>query len=129
MIPSISRLHGAELVRDGGSVGATFADNEGALHWFIFPVERVADPGDGSSRRVGFSLPVLVNRSTGLEFSMPWASARDLVARLEDFATTDSDRTWLNVMSQIAHGEGSPLVDCPELKGTLISQVHLRSSP
>ena len=81
MIPHVDTFFQAELLRDGGSLCASFLDPHGHSVWLLLKVQRESQTS-GQSVRTGFHRPLVINRTIGIENGVSWSTAKVLIARL-----------------------------------------------
>lgn len=110
MIPHPNHLLSAELIRDGGSLGASFVDAKGYSQRLMFVVRR-RNLSSGYSEREGFEPPVLLDQLTDTVIHLTWSAASTLVRALQPLARVERDRMWLQAMLDVAAAEGAPLAD------------------
>ena len=116
MLPSISTVGDIEMIRDGGSLQASFFGPNGSLHCLYFRLASQLD-SQGKHKRSGYSSPIVFER---LEFrhltSFEWQSVNEVEVSWEHAAVilhqfhshplSDAQVRWLNVMEEVASLKG-----------------------
>ena len=102
--PRPDTLLAAELLRDGGSLCAAYLTSAGQEQRLILPVIRRTDPS-GTSVRVGFSDPVLLDLATGVSHLVPWSQAVLLIVRLQRLEGPGQSSGWLCAMREVGESQ------------------------
>jgi hypothetical protein len=105
LTPSFSLLLSVEMLRDGGSLAAMFQGADSAEYWLVLPV-RTRELPSGSIERIGYDMPVLVDRQTGQEKQVSWQHARTILSQARAMLQAEDDRQWLEYMVETASKEG-----------------------
>ena len=129
MLPEVREVEGVEMIRDGGSLAATFFDAEDARFILVFWV-RFEDPEDFQIGRVRYDPPVLIDCDPakrpvdtdtvkhselgGPAVSMSWADARQMLAVIGDLLERQQPQARLHEfyaqrlaeMMEVAEREG-----------------------
>jgi hypothetical protein len=101
MLPPIDNFSAAEMIRDGGSLAASFHCTDGVQYWLYLEV--ILQPG--SSERLGYSQPQVVNRLQGTAVTISWQHALALVHQLQSLSSRPND-PWLSAMEESIKGQG-----------------------
>jgi hypothetical protein len=94
--PKICKALGVEMIRDGGSLSASFADESGGRHILITKI-KIVDRDKLTKERVGYEPPLLIDcdptkrpqdtaqkhygELSGPTIPVTWAQARSLMAQ------------------------------------------------
>lgn len=119
MLPSISALVAVEMIRDGGSLAATFSGLNGSKYGMHMQVISGRGPSGELIRR-GYERPVVFERievhdqqrwgwEAINEVELSWQHAVALLHQLRPHVRSESDARWLAAMIECAKGEGK----CP----------------
>ena len=104
MLPAIAHALSIEMLRDGGSLCASFQGTDGSQYWLLLPVV-IAGPGTSAAAHYG--LPVIVERPFAPEeLQVSWEHARLLLQPIEDLLPPNANRAWVQ-----------PMYDCIRAKG------------
>ena len=130
MFQSVCRLDAVEMIRDGGSLAATFENGCGARYILFIPIHAVKD-GD-RRRRLDYHPPVVIDcdpkkrpantdsvrysELCGPKVPVSWTEARVMVDAITRFADVlDSfGRHWLSQMTYVVANEGQLPPDLPD---------------
>jgi hypothetical protein len=112
MLPSVSQVSDVEMIRDGGSLQASFVGANGSKYclWFKLVTQR---DSQGQHRRAGYSNPIVFER---LEFHHPnsfewrsanqvevsWEHATTLLHQFRNHPLSDAQARWLAAMEKVA---------------------------
>ena len=80
MLPSFAALNSVEMLRDGGSLCASFQGSDSCEYWLLLRI-RLATVGLDMTERLGYEAPVLVDRTTQLETQLTWEHANALLGQ------------------------------------------------
>src|SRR5215475_11958739 len=106
MLPSIGIVLSVEMIRDGGSLAATFRGADGCEYWLFLQV-RLNKLSSGEHERVGYEGPVVLDRLAGREISISWQQARVLFAQMGPLLQDERDRKWFPIMEEALLAEGA----------------------
>jgi len=106
MLPSIGMLLSVEMIRDGGSLAATFQGSDGCEYWLFVQV-RLNKLSSGEHERVGYEGPVVLDRLAGRQISVTWQQARVLLAQMRPLLQDDRDRKWFEIIREALLAEGA----------------------
>ena len=112
-----------ELIRDGGSLLATFESGDGGCHFLLFHIRSADGPGPNEATRMGFERPVTIDSDpakrppdtdtirysalNGPETSVTWSLALDLLSAIERSPNLDARKIeGLMTMRRVAEREG-----------------------
>ena len=105
MLPPIAIVVSVEMIRDGGSLAASFCGPHGDRWWLLLKI-RMADLPTGERGRVGYSEPVALDRLTGVEHALSWTQAGILLRQMKPMLSSDDARFWFAVMERVVSTEG-----------------------
>jgi hypothetical protein len=105
MIPPITQGLSAELVRDGGSLVATFLCANGSEYWLFFKV-RLGELPSGQSERLGYEEPQVIERLSGETIAVTWQHAITLLSQIRPLLNGESDLRYLDAMTETAKVSG-----------------------
>lgn len=118
MLPEVDAIESVEMLRDGGSLNASFVGATGKQYWLLFSLKSELGQG-GEFVRLGYERPVVFERvetrhnATSVEWqsvdqvTLSWAEADSLLVRMRRFVHAESDTKWLDAMVQVARTEGA----------------------
>jgi hypothetical protein len=106
MLPPIGLAIGAELIRDGGSLGAQFLGSDGVEYRLFFPIILV-DSSPGYHEAKGYSPPVLIDRLAGTSVSLSWERARVLLNQMIPLLRELKHQDVADCMLDVAKSAGS----------------------
>ena len=105
MLPPVTQLLSVEMVRDGGSLAATFRGGNSSEYWLFFPVKiETIDPDHETI--TGWNLPLILERSTGLQNEVSWQHAISFIGKLKPQARDPKHLALLDAMAEIAGASG-----------------------
>jgi len=129
MLPPIGQVSDVEMIRDGGSLQASFVGTNGSKYclWFNLITR---DDEHGRRRRTGYSNPVVFER---IEFRRPqsfewhsanevevsWQHAAILLHQFRSHPLSDAQLEWLEVMVRVASLSGGLPEELQEDGGAL----------
>jgi hypothetical protein len=96
MLPSIALVFSVEMIRDGGSLAATFQGTDGCEYWLFLQV-RIGD---------GFEEPVILDRLTQRKIPITWQQAESLLNQVHPHLSKDRDLYWFSVMKEAVEAKG-----------------------
>lgn len=105
MLPSISVVNSVEMIRDGGSLAASFHCKNGSEYSLFFRLLHQTLPS-GMFERLGYGKPVVVERQIGTEIEISWEHALILINQLRPLLRQTQDAEWLDAMQATALTEG-----------------------
>jgi hypothetical protein len=118
MLPELDAIECIEMLRDGGSLNASFVGTTGKQYWLLFSLKSELAPG-GRFVRLGYERPVVFERvetrhdATSVEWqsvdlvTLLWAEADALLMQMRRLVHAESDAKWLDAMEQVARTEGA----------------------
>lgn len=117
MLPSIAAVGAIELLRDGGSLSATFAGPNGAQYGLLMQVILEHGPDGGLIQR-GYERPVVFERVEfreadkigwqGVnEVELSWSHASILLHQMKPLVRDEPDARCLEMMLESVRGEGA----------------------
>jgi hypothetical protein len=106
MLPSIGIVLSVEMIRDGGSLAAIFQEIDGNQYWLFLKV-RINELPAGVRERVGYEMPVVVDRLTGIEIPVTWKQAQVILSQIGHLLHHDRDRKWFGIMQETVLSEGT----------------------
>lgn len=105
MLPSVVLVLSVEMIRDGGSLAATFQGSNGSEYWLFFEI-RFHELPSGERERLGHNDPVVFVRQVGVPSGISWRHAENLLHQLRPLVRDDSSLKWLEVMEATAAANG-----------------------
>lgn len=105
MLPSITFVNSVEMIRDGGSLAASFQGENGSEYWLFYRLLHRTLP-TGIFERLAYAKPVVVDRQVGTEFEISWEQALILIHQIRPLLRTAQDDEWLDAMQATALAEG-----------------------
>jgi hypothetical protein len=106
MLPPIASVNSVEMIRDGGSLAASFQGANGSEYWLFLQLE-VGELPTGESERLGYATPVVVERAIGQEVEISWDHAKVLLNQMRPMLRKDADQKWLETMYASVEGNGA----------------------
>jgi hypothetical protein len=98
MLPPVDLVLGVEMLRDGGSLCASFQGSNASVYWLILPI-RMRTDAEGNHYPIGYRSPIIVERPFAPEeISISWEHATVMLGELERLLPADADRRWVNAM-------------------------------
>ena len=101
MIPAIGLVLNVEMIRDGGSLAATFLGSNGAEYWLLFKVKAgcsLPTAGDPLS----YEEPVVLERQPGIAVQISWEHARILLNQIRRDLRDPHHQEWWSRMAATA---------------------------
>ena len=137
-LPNLSRALDVEMIRDGGSLAATFGDEHGR-RYILFSQIKVIDRDHLTRERIGYDLPVLIDcdpakrpqdtdRIAHSELSVPaspitWEQARTLMVLTKGLTEGGEwRRKWLELMNYVVLNDGG-------IPPTMETIMHVNRAP
>jgi hypothetical protein len=116
MLPRISAVTSAEMIRDGGSLAAEFIGANGSTYCLHFGLMS-EHCSNGDFVRLGYQMPVIFERlkfryedrtewHSINEVQVSWAHAAAILSQLYDLVRNDVDLKWLRAMQEVSNKEG-----------------------
>jgi hypothetical protein len=93
------------MVRDGGSLAATFQGSDGCEYWLFLKV-RINKLSSGDWERVGYEAPVIIDRLAWRAIPITWQHARVFLAQMRPLLRDERDRKWYGIMEEAVLAEG-----------------------
>jgi hypothetical protein len=106
MLPSIGILFSVEMIRDGGSLAATFQGSDGCKYWLFLQV-RLNKLPSGELERVAYEEPVVIDRLAEKGIPVTWPQARVLLAQIRPLLHKERDQKWFEIMQEVVLTEGA----------------------
>jgi hypothetical protein len=78
MLPPIAVVNSVEMIRDGGSLAADFHGANGSNYWLLYRLISRTLPSR-MIERLGYAMPVVVERQVGTEIEISWDHALILI--------------------------------------------------
>ncbi len=101
MLPPIALVLSVEMIRDGGSLAAIYQATNSSEYCLLFRIKtRIL--ASGEMERFAYEAPVVVDRTTHLEWKSVWRQAAILLDQMRPMLRSDSDREWLETMHSVA---------------------------
>jgi hypothetical protein len=107
MLPSIGTVLGAEVIRDGGSLGAFFVGTDSVDYWLFFGVI-IVETSPGYCQAKGYADPVIIDRLIGTRISISWQHAQMLLGQMLPLLKEEAHRLVAESMTEIAENAGVP---------------------
>jgi len=102
MLPSIALAHGIEMLRDGGSLCASFQGANGSYYWLLLPVTVLEE-----SNAVAYEQPVIVERPHAVKpMQISWAHATTILHQVDVLLPGTKDRRYVERMYEVIRNEG-----------------------
>lgn len=102
MLPSITLAHEVELLRDGGSLCASFQGANGSQYWLVLPVVLQG------SKATGYEQPVIVERPYAVgSIQISWAHAKTILNQVDGLLAETKDRKYVKRMYEAIQSAGS----------------------
>ena len=105
MLPSIALVVSVEMIRDGGSLAASFQGINGSEYWLLFKL-RSRDLPSGEVERVEYEKPVVTERRMGTGIEISWEHAKILLNQMRPLLREETDLRWLEAMCASAESNG-----------------------
>jgi hypothetical protein len=87
MLPSIALAHGIEMLRDGGSLCASFQGANGSYYWLLLPVVLEGN------KVIAYEQPVIVERPFAAKpIQISWAHAKIILQQVDALLPNTEDR-------------------------------------
>lgn len=101
MIPAVSLALSVEMLRDGGSLCASFQGANGSVYWLVLPIRLYGDD-------VGtYDPPVVVERPFApVEMQVSWSHAKTILRQVEQSLPHEATWDWVE-----------PMYACIEMQG------------
>jgi hypothetical protein len=105
MLPAIGLVQSVEMIRDGGSLGASFDGTDGSAYSLLFKV-RIGEPSGGSAERLGYEEPVIFDSVSRQEIQISWKHAQVLLSQIERLVDNEESLKWLRAMQEVVVSRG-----------------------
>ena len=110
---SVRRFTDFELIRDGGSLLATFESDDGGCHFLLFHIRSADGPGPNEATRMGFERPVTID-------SDPAKRLPDTdTIRYSALSGPETPVTWSQALDLLSAIERSPDLDARQIEGLM----------
>ena len=120
MLPPVSAVNYVEMIRDGGSLEASFIGPNGSKYCLYFPLIVHVD-SEGLRKRCGYSQPTVFERlefrhqdafewQSANEVEISWQHAHVLLQQFRTHPLSTEQERWLRVMEDVAKAEGDLVV-------------------
>jgi hypothetical protein len=106
MLSPIARVDSVEMIRDGGSLAATFMGIDGSKYWLFFPV-LVDHSVPGYVTTLGYGDPQVVDCLVGTAVTVSWQHATVLLNQIRPWLKDEEHLSTLEVLADIAAHEGA----------------------
>lgn len=112
MLPAIGLVHSVEMIRDGGSLAATFQGSDCCDYWLFLEVQIRKHPS-GEWERLGYADPVIIDRLIGTSTPINWQHAQIFLKQIRSMVFAERDVKWLECMEMViaTHGQVPPSID------------------
>jgi hypothetical protein len=101
MLPSITLAHSIEMLRDGGSLCASFQGANGSYYWLLLPVVL-----EGNNA-IAYEQPVIVERPYAVKpIQISWAHAKAILHQVDVLLPDTKDRKYVERMYEAIRREG-----------------------
>jgi hypothetical protein len=120
MLPPVSAINYVEMIRDGGSLEASFVGPNGSKYCLHFPLFVQVD-SEGLRKRSGYMQPVVFERlefrhedsfewQSANEVEISWQHAQVLLQQFRKHPLNTQQEKWLKAMEDVAKAEGDLVV-------------------
>jgi len=106
MLPPVTLVDSVEVIRDGGSLGASFQCANGSSYGLLFRIH-FSDAAAGFREALGYLTPVLVDGLSRTEITLSWQHASALLSQMKPLLRDNAHAATLDVMLDIASQEGA----------------------
>lgn len=101
MLPAIALAHGIEMLRDGGSLCASFQGANGSYYWLLLPLVL-----EGNNA-IAYEQPVIVERPYAVKpIQISWAHAKTILHQVDVLLPATKDRKYVERMYEAIRNEG-----------------------
>jgi hypothetical protein len=106
MLPSFVALNSVEMLRDGGSLCASFQGQDSCEYWLLLRI-KLAEVDLNMTERLGYDTPVLLDRVTQLETQLTWEHAEAILGQAQRLQQRRNYEQAYEYMAQAisSHGE------------------------
>ena len=102
LIPQkINFLASVEVIRDGGSLAATFQCIDSINYWLLFPLKRVTSYKTIKPPEKDYLEPVLIDRHSDIEQTITWEQAETWLFFIGQLVQNEEDKHVFDFMSKI----------------------------
>ena len=105
MLPTIGTALSAELIRDGGSLCASFLGADSATYWLLFKLI-IVDTSPGYREAKHYATPVILDRLSGTSVSITWDHAKAMLGEISSLLSKQTHHEAVDSMLDIAQNEG-----------------------
>jgi hypothetical protein len=107
MLPSITRSDSVEMLRDGGSLCASFVGADGSQYWLLVPIDPASsDSASFEARR--YAEPVVVDRPDAAKpIQVSWDHAAILLRQIVSMLPAGRPRSWIAPMTECLTRRGA----------------------
>jgi hypothetical protein len=119
MLPAIALANSVEMIRDGGSLAASFQAANGAEYWLFSQLQQQNLPS-GQIERLGYEKPIVIERQSGIQTEVTWQHAITLISQVRPLLRATSDEEWLEAMESVARRGGAPPIEVERFFGPVI---------
>jgi hypothetical protein len=105
VLPTIGTVLSAELIRDGGSLCASFVGTDSASYWLFFKLV-IVDTSPGYREAKHYATPVIGDRLSGTSISITWDHAKAMLSEISSLLSKPTHHEAVDSMLDIAQNEG-----------------------
>ncbi|WP_395732549.1 hypothetical protein [Prosthecobacter sp.] len=106
MIPAIGLVLSVEMIRDGGSLAATFQGTDNCEYWLFLPLRR-NKTGPDALLGPGYEEPLILDRLIPREIPITWQQAEILLSQMKPLLEHERDLKWFAFMSEVVRLRGA----------------------
>lgn len=106
MLPSVGLVLSVEMIRDGGSLAATFQGTDGCEYLLFLPIRR-NKKGPGVAFGPGYDEPLIIDQLVQREIPINWHQAEMLLSQIRPLLERESDQKWFAFMSEVVRLRGT----------------------
>jgi len=104
MLPSVAVAESVEMLRDGGSLCASFQGSNGSHYWLVLPIRLDVQ---GTGEPLGYGAPIVVERPFAPEeLQVSWQHAEIPLRQIERLLPPAAERKWVASMYQCIATQG-----------------------
>jgi hypothetical protein len=105
MLPAIGLVQSVEMIRDGGSLAASFDGADGSPYSLLLKV-RIGERAGGGAERLGYEAPVIFDAVSRQEIQVSWNHAQVLLGQIARLIDGEEDLKWLRAMEEVVASRG-----------------------